>query len=139
MRVQIQPALLQHLQILAGQQLSDVGQLLLNLIVPHVQASTEGHSNQALVLELKPKWGLMPEARWIQPAHAVKLQHSRFELMQKLKAAKAVRHSCLPLLKNHLHSSGPAMIALGVLLARRYSRPFISHNTLSALADASRL
>ena len=94
-RIQIQSALLQHLQTLAGQQLSDIGQLLPNLMIPHVQGSNEGHSRQALVLELKPKWGLMPDARWLQAAHAAKLQHSRFELMQKLKAAKAVRHSLL--------------------------------------------
>ena len=88
--VRVSPGLLQQLQALAGMQLSAMGQLLPNLIVPHAWSLSPSSAPEALVLELKPKWGLMPDARWIQPAHAVKLQHSRFQLMQRLKAARAV-------------------------------------------------
>ena len=78
------PELLLHLQSTAGMQLARSGHLLPDLSMPHMSSA---HAD-SLVLEMKPKWGKLPPARWISPAHRIKARRSRFQLMQSLKAAK---------------------------------------------------
>ena len=85
MAVLLAPELCEKLQLLAQTQLEQREALLLpdlsSISLPAALASAE-----PIVMELKPKWGLLPDQRWLQPAHQLKSQRSRFQLLQESKA-----------------------------------------------------
>ena len=91
--VLVPPALHARLQSLAGVPLQPDTALLLPDLASGSRLAGLATADP-ISLELKPKWGGLPDKRWVLPS--VKLQRSRFQLLQQLRAAQVCAQPELP-------------------------------------------
>ena len=93
-RVQLDEALHAQLERSAGMPLDSMSALLLPDLASAGRLAGLTAS-EAIAIELKPKWGALPSSPWVRGG--VKLRTSRFQLLQKLKAARVSSFSRLQL------------------------------------------